>query len=101
MERAKGLSQLYEDMGIPKDKFLIRLPATWASIRAAEELEQQGIRTHLILVYRYQFPSLCSVLLCLDVLTCSAWAARHVVLCSKYCRSCKWNASSLLNNMTV
>ena len=62
MERAKGLAQLYEDMGIPKDKFLIRLPATWASIRAAEALEQQGIRTHLILVYRYHFPSVSGAL---------------------------------------
>lgn len=52
MQRAKGLAQLYEDMGIPREKFLIRLPATWASIAAAKELEQQGIRTHLILVYR-------------------------------------------------
>ena len=52
LSRARGIARLYSDMGIPNDKFLIRLPATWASIAAAKELEEEGIPTHLILVYR-------------------------------------------------
>ena len=34
------------------DKVLMRLPASWAGIQAAQQLEADGIATHLILVYR-------------------------------------------------
>ena len=30
----------------------MRLPASWAGIQAAKQLEEQGIACHLILVYR-------------------------------------------------
>lgn len=31
---------------------LIRIPATWEGIQAAEQLEKMGIACHMILVYR-------------------------------------------------
>lgn len=52
MERAEGLLALYEEMGVPRDRVLVRVPATWEGIQAAKALEAQGVATHLILVYR-------------------------------------------------
>ena len=52
MERAEGLLALYEEMGVPQDRVLVRVPATWEGIQAAKALEAQGVATHLILVYR-------------------------------------------------
>ena len=37
---------------IPQDRVLIRIPATWEGIQAAEQLEKMGIACHMILVYR-------------------------------------------------
>lgn len=51
--RAKHLMTLYEELGIKRDRVIIRIPATWEGIQAAGQLEAQGINTHLILVYRY------------------------------------------------
>ena len=52
VERAEGLLALYEEMGVPQDRVLVRVPATWEGIQAAKALEAQGVATHLILVYR-------------------------------------------------
>ena len=52
VERAEGLLALYEEMGVPRDRVLVRVPATWEGIQAAKALEAQGVATHLILVYR-------------------------------------------------
>jgi len=38
---------------VPKDRYLLRIPATWEGIQAAKQLEDAGIATHLVLVYRY------------------------------------------------
>lgn len=35
-----------------KDRVLLRMPATWAAIQAAKQLEAAGIACHLTLVYR-------------------------------------------------
>ena len=37
---------------VPQDRVLIRIPATWEGIQAAEQLEKMGIACHMILVYR-------------------------------------------------
>lgn len=39
-------------MGLPADKIIVRIPATWEGIQAAKKLEAEGIATHIILVYR-------------------------------------------------
>ncbi|KAK9823006.1 hypothetical protein WJX81_005539 [Elliptochloris bilobata] len=53
VERAEGLLALYEEMGVPGDRVLVRIPATWEGIQAAKALEAKGIATHLILVYSF------------------------------------------------
>lgn len=39
--------------GIPKDRVLIQMPATWEAIEAAEGMELEGLQTHLVDVYSY------------------------------------------------
>lgn len=53
MTRAQGLLKNYEEMGISRDRILLRVPGTFEGIQAAKELEAQGIQTHIILVYRF------------------------------------------------
>jgi transaldolase len=48
--RGKGLVEEYEAMGVPRDRVLLRLPATWEGVEAARALEAAGLRTHVILV---------------------------------------------------
>jgi transaldolase len=50
---AKGreLIALYEAAGIPRERVLIKIAATWEGIRAAEVLEQEGIHCNLTLLF--------------------------------------------------
>lgn len=44
--------QLFEELDVPRDKYLLRIPATWEGIQAAKTLEAEGAATHIIMVYR-------------------------------------------------
>jgi transaldolase len=50
---AKGreLIALYEKAGIQRERILIKIASTWEGIRAAEILEQEGIRCNLTLLF--------------------------------------------------
>lgn len=50
--KAKTLLGLYQEMGVPSDKLIFRVPATWAGIQAAAEMEKQGIATQAFHIYR-------------------------------------------------
>ena len=51
--RGRQLVALYREVGVAPERVILRLPATWAGIRAAEELEREGAATHLVLVYSF------------------------------------------------
>ena len=51
--KARDLIALYEDAGISRDRVLIKLAATWEGIRAAEELEKDGINCNLTLLFSF------------------------------------------------
>ncbi|KAL6782528.1 TAL2 [Auxenochlorella protothecoides x Auxenochlorella symbiontica] len=51
--RGQSLIRLYEEVGVSRDRVVLRIPATWAGIRAAAALEAEGIATHLVLVYGF------------------------------------------------
>ena len=51
--KARDLIALYEDAGIPRNRVLIKLAATWEGIRAAEELEKDGIHCNLTLLFSF------------------------------------------------
>lgn len=51
LTKARKIIGLYETNGISRDKILIKLASTWEGIRAAEELEKEGIHTNLTLLF--------------------------------------------------
>jgi Transaldolase/Fructose-6-phosphate aldolase len=57
VKRGHSIARMYEDMGIPRSKFLLRIPATYEGIQAARILEADGLATHLILIYRCVWPA--------------------------------------------
>lgn len=53
MEKARRLIGLYEEAGIARERILIKVGATWEGIRAAEQLEKEGIHTNLTLLFSF------------------------------------------------
>ena len=51
--KARHLIGLYEKEGISKDRILIKIASTWEGIRAAEELEREGIHCNLTLLFAF------------------------------------------------
>ena len=51
--KARRLVQLYADTGIGRDRLLIKIAATWEGIRAAEQLEREGIHCNLTLLFSF------------------------------------------------
>jgi len=49
--RAHQLISLYEASGVPRERVLIKIAATWEGIRAAEILEREGIHCNLTLLF--------------------------------------------------
>ena len=49
--RAQRMIELYQGAGVPIDRVLIKIAATWEGIEAARLLEQQGIHTNLTLLF--------------------------------------------------
>ncbi|WP_310646485.1 transaldolase [Limnohabitans sp.] len=51
--RAKRIMALYEAQGVKRERVLIKIAATWEGIQAAAELEREGIRTNLTLLFSF------------------------------------------------
>ncbi len=51
--RAHRLIALYEEAGVARERVLIKVAATWEGIRAAEQLQQAGIRCNLTLLFAF------------------------------------------------
>ncbi len=49
--KARELIRRYDDVGISKDRVLIKIASTWEGIRAAEQLERDGIHCNLTLLF--------------------------------------------------
>ena len=53
IEKARELISMYEAEGISKDRILIKIASTWEGIKAAEELEKEGIHCNLTLLFSF------------------------------------------------
>ncbi|EBS8365066.1 transaldolase [Salmonella enterica subsp. diarizonae serovar 50:z:-] len=53
IEKARHLVDLYQQQDIDKSRILIKLAATWEGIRAAEQLEKEGINCNLTLLFSF------------------------------------------------
>jgi transaldolase len=53
LTRAERIIELYQAEGVPTERVLIKIAATWEGIQAAAKLEQRGIRTNLTLLFSF------------------------------------------------
>jgi len=53
IHRAQRLIGLYERHGVSRERVLIKLAATWEGIRAAEQLEREGIHCNMTLLFSF------------------------------------------------
>lgn len=51
--RAERVIELYQALGIPVERVLIKIAATWEGIQAAAQLERRGIHTNLTLLFSF------------------------------------------------
>lgn len=59
--KARQLIKMYEAKGISKERILIKIASTWEGIKAAEELQKEGINCNLTLLF-----SLCQAVACAE-----------------------------------
>jgi transaldolase len=59
--RAQRIMALYEAAGVPRERVLIKIASTWEGIQAAAQLEREGIRCNLTLLF-----SFCQAVACGD-----------------------------------
>jgi transaldolase len=51
INKARRLIKLYEDRKIPRERVLIKIASTWEGLAAAEQLQKEGIRCNLTLMF--------------------------------------------------
>lgn len=51
IRKGRELIALYNSLGIPNERVLIKIASTWEGIRAAEILEKEGIRCNMTLMF--------------------------------------------------
>lgn len=51
--KAHEIIEFYKKAGIPRERILIKLASTWEGIKAAEQLEKEGIRCNLTLLFSF------------------------------------------------
>jgi transaldolase len=53
LAQARRLIQRYREAGVPRERVLVKMASTWEGIQAARQLEQEGIRTNLTLLFNF------------------------------------------------
>ncbi len=51
IKKARQLIKLYEERKIPRERVLIKIASTWEGLLAAEQLQKEGIRCNLTLMF--------------------------------------------------
>ncbi len=51
VDKAHRFISLYKNLGVPRERILIKLASTWEGIRAAEILEKEGIHCNMTLLF--------------------------------------------------
>lgn len=60
LTKARKLIALYEEAGVNRDRVLIKAASTWEGIKAAEELEKEGINCNLTLLFSFAQAQACA-----------------------------------------
>ncbi len=53
IDKARKIIDLYQQRGIERDRILIKIASTWEGIKAAEQLENEGINCNLTLLFSF------------------------------------------------
>ena len=53
IDKGRKLISLYEKQGVTRERVLIKVASTWEGIRAAEQLEKEGIHCNLTLLFSF------------------------------------------------
>ena len=51
IQKARRLIELYEEHKIPRERVLIKIASTWEGLNAAEQLQKEGIRCNMTLMF--------------------------------------------------
>src|SRR6516162_2063013 len=51
INKARQLIKLYEERKIPRERVLIKIASTWEGLNAAEQLQREGVRCNLTLMF--------------------------------------------------
>ncbi len=51
INKARRLIKLYEERKIPRERVLIKIASTWEGLKAAEQLQKEGIKCNLTLLF--------------------------------------------------
>ncbi len=60
IKKARKLIALYNEAGITNDRVLIKIASTWEGIKAAEQLEKEGINCNLTLLFGFSQAVACA-----------------------------------------
>ncbi|TYL48109.1 transaldolase [Marinomonas sp. IMCC 4694] len=60
LSKARKLIALYEAAGVSRERVLIKAASTWEGIKAAEELEKEGINCNLTLLFSFAQAKACA-----------------------------------------
>jgi transaldolase len=53
IRKVHDLLKLYNDVDVPPERLLFKIPSTWQGIEASRLLEAEGLQTHLTFVYSF------------------------------------------------
>ncbi|XP_075508663.1 uncharacterized protein LOC142545383 [Primulina tabacum] len=53
VKKVHNLLRLYQEIEVPPDRLLFKIPSTWQGIEASRLLESEGIQTHMTFVYSF------------------------------------------------
>src|SRR6266511_2960043 len=51
IKKARRVVELYEERNIPRERVLLKIASTWEGLNAAEQLQKEGIRCNLTLMF--------------------------------------------------
>ena len=51
INKARDLIKMYDEVGVSKERILIKIAATWEGVQAAKQLEKEGITCNLTLIF--------------------------------------------------
>lgn len=60
VDKARRLIELYDQSGVDTGRVLIKIASTWEGIRAAEQLEKEGIHCNLTLLFSFVQAAACA-----------------------------------------